>query len=245
MRCGAWPFACAAAIALSVPGALRADELVYARLTDPTTRYEHGVFGHQTSFGTLELTVNTCMNCAGFIFRDLLFTLPAGRVFEDNEARVGDLDGDRAPEVMVVETDIALGAALAVYDLNGKRAATAFIGQPRRWLAPAGTGDFDGDGRIEIAYVDRPHLAKELVFLRYEAGALSEIVRAPDLTNHRFGEAEIWGGTRSCGGRDALILASADWTRTLQVTLEGGELQIVDLGPMSDQAEAMAMACPY
>ena len=103
MRCGAWPFACAAAIALSVPGALRADELVYARLTDPTTRYEHGVFGHQTSFGTLELTVNTCMNCAGFIFRDLLFTLPAGRVFEDNEARVGDLDGDRAPEVMVVE----------------------------------------------------------------------------------------------------------------------------------------------
>ncbi len=53
MRCGAWPFACAAAIELSMPGALRADKIVYARLTDPTNRYEHGVFSHQTSFGTL------------------------------------------------------------------------------------------------------------------------------------------------------------------------------------------------
>ncbi len=42
------------------------------------------------------------MNCAGLSFCDLLFTLPASRVLEDNEARVGDLDGDGAPEVMVV-----------------------------------------------------------------------------------------------------------------------------------------------
>jgi hypothetical protein len=41
-------------------------------------------------------------------------------------------------------------------------AATPHIGSANRWLAPIGAADLDGDGRVEIAYVDRPHLARTL-----------------------------------------------------------------------------------
>jgi hypothetical protein len=48
--------------------------------------------------------------------------LPAHRGFEDLVARLADLDGDGAPEAVVVETDIGRGALFAV-DVASDRAA--------------------------------------------------------------------------------------------------------------------------
>ena len=75
---------------------------------------------------------------------------------------MADIDGDGMAEVVVVETDISKGARLSEYSKDGVVATTPYIGQTHRWLAPIGFADFDGDGRIEIAYIDRPHLAKLL-----------------------------------------------------------------------------------
>lgn len=186
-----------------------------ATLVQPTDRYDHAVLGDALEWGGLSLTQDSGI---------VTFLLPETRVFEDIEARVADLDGDGAAEVIVVETDMARGATLAIYDTTGKRAATQPVGQTRRWLAPAGIGDFDGDGRIEIAYIDRPHLARELVFLRYAKGTLTEIARAPGFTNHRIGQDVISGGTVVCDGRDTLMLATPDWTRRVAVRLEGGQV---------------------
>ena len=157
-----------------------------------------------------------------------LFQLPETRVFEDVEARLADVTGDGAPEVVVVETDLSQGASLTIYGPAGKIAATPYIGQTHRWLAPAGIADFDGDGRVEVAYVDRPHLRKELVFVRLEGDQLVETMRLPDLTNHRIGEDFISGGVRDCGQGPELILASEDWSRLMRV--RGGIAE--DLGPM-------------
>jgi hypothetical protein len=79
------------------------------------------------------------------------------------------------------------------------------IGQRNRWLAPIGAADLDGDGRVEIAYVDRPHLARTLrVWRSRPGGTLTEIATATGLTNHRIGEAFITGGIRDArrGPRD-------------------------------------------
>jgi hypothetical protein len=195
------------------PPILRAD------LVDPTGRYDHAVLGDALEWGGLRLVVGD---------RTVTLTLPETRVFEDIEARLADVTGDGAPEVIVVETDLALGASLAVYGPDGKIAATGFIGQPNRWLAPAGIADFDGDGRIEIAYVDRPHLLKDLVFVRLEGDRLVETLRLPGLTNHRIGDDFISGGVRDCGQGAELVLASKDWTRVMQVR----KGQVTDLGPM-------------
>ncbi len=214
----------AVALVLALSPPVAAQEIASAEFSLPTDRYDHAVLGDALEWGGLDLILTQG--------RRLRFTLPDTRVFEDNSPRLADLDGDGAPEVIVVETDMALGASLSVYDTRGKRAATPFIGQTHRWLAPAGVGDFDGDGRVEIAYVDRPHLVRALVFVQLDGDSLTEIARLPGLTNHQIGDAVIWGGTRACGGIDSLILASADWTRMIEVRLTADGPTSRDIGPL-------------
>ncbi len=118
-----------------------------------------------------------------------------------------------------MRSGVGTGAQLAVYGVAGDSfgliAATAPLGR-HRWLAPAGIADFDGDGRVEIAYVDRPHLTRELVFVRLEGDRLVELARLPGVTNHRIGDDVISGGLRDCGQGPSwwqparLVAASAD-----------------------------------
>ena len=207
--------------AVALAEALPAPRILQAELVEPTGRYGHAVLGDALEWGALRLTFD---GAAGSV----TITLPETRVFEDVVARLADLTGDGKPEVVVVETDLALGASLAVYGPSGKIAATPFIGQPNRWLAPAGIADFNGDGRVEIAYVDRPHILGELVFVRLDGARLVETQRLPGLTNHRIGQDTISGGVRDCGKGAELVMASTDWKRLVRVRDGVAE----DIGPL-------------
>ncbi len=109
------------------------------RYDAPTDRYPHGVLGDELEWGALILELDSGTR---------VLRLPANRVFEDTAPRLVDLEGDGAPEVVVVESDASAGARLAVYDADGLVAATPFIGTRFRWLAPVGAADLDGDGRV-------------------------------------------------------------------------------------------------
>ncbi|KKK71257.1 hypothetical protein LCGC14_2915730, partial [marine sediment metagenome] len=164
--------------------------------------------------------------------------------FEDIAPRLVDVTGDGAPEVLVIETDVNRGAALAIYGPEGKITETPHIGQSNRWLAPLGAADLDGDGAIEIAYVDRPHLARVLRVWRFANGSLSEVAQMEGLTNHRIGEQYISGGIRDCGGVPEVVLADADWQRVVAVTLKDGQLAQRDIGPFAGaESFAAALAC--
>lgn len=217
-------------------------ELVRAELVQSTDRYDHGVLGDALEWGALRITVNTCIDCAGLRLGDLVLTLPETRVFEDVEARLADLDGDGSNEVVVVETDLRLGASLSVWRATGRITATPFIGARHRWLAPAGIADFDGDGRVEIAYIDRPHILGDLVYLRLEDGKLREVARLPGLSNHRIGDTAIAGGVRDCGAGAELVLATKDWSRLVLVGWQDGPVAR-DGGEFSAAAMDSALAC--
>jgi hypothetical protein len=147
--------------------------------------------------------------------------LPADHVFEDLAPRLVDVTGDGEPEVIVVETDVRRGAALAIYDVNGKLAETPHIGQRNRWLAPVGAADLDGDGQIEIAYVDRPHLAKVLRVWRLDGRKLVPVGELGGLSNHQIGWDFIPGGLRDCGAGPEIVLADAAWARVMAVRFDG------------------------
>lgn len=212
-----------------------ADTILSADYADPTDRYAHGILGDAIEWGGLRLQTE-----AG----PRQFTLPQDRVFEDVAPRLVDLDNDGAPEVVVVETLNTAGAQLAVYDATGKIAATPHIGRTNRWLAPIGATDLDGDGMVEIAYIDRPHLAKTLRVWRFTDGALVHIADLDGLTNHRIGESDIGGGIRDCGQGPEMITASADWTQVMASTLTDGRLETRAIGPHRDRSSfAAALAC--
>ncbi|MBM1220855.1 VCBS repeat-containing protein [Ponticoccus sp. SC2-23] len=215
-----------------------------ARYSEPTTRYAHGVLGDDEEWGAFVLDVVICPGCAEEASQEVIIRLPEARVFEDVAPRLVDVDGDGDPEVIVVESDQSLGARLAIHDETGLRAATPFIGQRFRWLAPVGATDLDGDGRIEIAYVDRPHLARTLRVWRLEEGTLVQLAEMPGLTNHRIGETDIAGGIRDCGAGPEMIVADRDWSRLMAVTFDGQALTARDIGRHEGRASfARALRC--
>jgi hypothetical protein len=228
----------AAALALILYGsAAAASDTVSARFADPTDRYGHAIMGDLPEWGRLCLTVTG---------RDTCVTLPETSVFEDIAPRLHDLDGDGMPEAVVVESSFAEGAALVVYRLDGDRLAriaTPHIGTRNRWLAPAAIADLDGDGAVEIAFVDRPHLARVLRIWRFADNALTHVADREGLTNHRIGEPFITGGLRDCGQGPEIITADAGWSRVMASRLVGGRVQTRDLGPFSVAAVDAAMTC--
>jgi hypothetical protein len=222
-------------VALS-PAMAEAQNIVSAKFVAPTERYDHGILGDAVEWGALEVWL------AGG--NRLRLVLPEDRVFEDIAPRLADVDGDGEAEIIVVETSLSLGARLSVYDESGLVAATPFIGRAYRWLAPVGAADLDGDGMSEIAYVDRPHLAKELRIWRFSEGTLVPVGRASEVTNHRIGDDYITGGIQTCGSEPQMIVVSADWRRILGVTFLGGTVARRDLGAYGGRATVdKVLAC--
>lgn len=205
----------------------------------PTDRYPHGVLGDDLEWGALRLSRPTD--------GDLVLTLPRDRVFEDTAPRLADLDGASPPEIVTVESTQTGGAALAIWQEDRGAlvpyARTADIGTRFRWLAPVGVADLTGDGNLDIAYVETPHLAGILQVWSFSAGGLTEVAHAAGLSNHRIGEATISGGIRDCGEGPEMITADLGWTRVVATRLEAGALVHRDLGPlgaMSDFDDALA-----
>jgi hypothetical protein len=236
----------AAAALLLVAGCAAADEAVIVSATyeAPDDVYPHRIIGSLREMRVLAVTTEDG--------RTQRFDLREGpdptHVFEDIAPRVSDADGDGAPEVVVVETDPARGAQLAVYALRDgvlvKAAATPHIGEPFRWLAPVGVGDLNGDGRPEIAYVDRPHLARTLRIWTWGARGLTEIAALPGLTNHRIGDEVIWGGLRNCGTGVEMILADADFAEVMSARLEDDLIVARPLGlPATTAGFSRAFSC--
>lgn len=214
-------------------------DITAARYTDETTRYAHGVLGDAVEYGALDMVTDT--------EQVLRVTLPQNKVFEDIAPRLFDVDRDGHREVIVVESSQTEGARLAIYDASGLRAATPPIGTRNRWLAPIGAADLDGDGRIEIAYIDRPHLAKVLRVWRFENDALTEIATVPGLTNHRIGEDFISGGVRDCGDGPELITADGGWHNIVGTRLQDDVLITRKIGVFQGRSsfeEALACRLP-
>ncbi|MDG2341256.1 MAG: VCBS repeat-containing protein [Paracoccaceae bacterium] len=176
-----------------------AAEITSAQYSLPTERYQHGILGDTVEYGGLEIQLSDGQHLA--------LTLPKTHVFEDLTPRLWDVDLDGNPEIVVIETSLTKGARLSIYDENGFVTATPYIGRSHRWLAPIGALDMDRDGYVEIAYIDRPHLAKTLKVWRFKNGKLVHVADQTGLTNHRIGWAHIPGGIRDCDGQYATFSA--------------------------------------
>lgn len=194
--------------------------LTAARFEAPDTVYPHRVLGQIP-----EMRVLAARDDQGRDYRiDLRDRSDGIYVFEDIAPRIVDATGDGRADLVVVQSEASQGARLVVYELSrgGLQLAgqTPFIGQPFRWLAPAAIADLDGDGVIEIAYVETPHLGKTLRIWSWAPGGLTEIARLKGVSNHRIGEESISGGLRDCGSGPEIVLAQGDWRDLVAISLQ-------------------------
>lgn len=204
--------------------ALGSADIAVAWLAAPTPRYAHGVLGD-----ALEASRLAARTRSGATLR---LELPPERVFEDLAPRLADLDGDGRDEIIVVEADAALGARLSVYGVAGDRivlrAAGEFIGRPQRWLNPVGVGDFDGDGRPDVAVLVTPHIDGVLRLYRWGEGILVPFAEHRGVTNHEVGSTELGlGVVAPARPRDRLLLPVQD--RRALVLLEWSEGGVVEV----------------
>ncbi len=212
-----------------------AQQITSARFGGPTRAYDHAILGDGVEYTQLILRAGG---------RRVVIEVGAGHVFEDLAPRLADLDRDGRPEVIVVRTDMQRGASLAVYGVGGLITQTPPIGQTHRWLAPVGVGDFDGNGRVEIAYIETPHLGNVLKIYHYFSQKLVLAAAVPGFSNHRIGDNFILGGVRNCGRGDEIITADASWQRILSTTITEGRVRSRVLGSATTRRGfTRAMAC--
>jgi hypothetical protein len=172
-------------------------------LSSPTRRYDHGVLGDAVEAASLTVVLDHG--------KELKFELPRHRVFEDLQPRLVNLDGKGTDEIVIVESDVRLGASLAVYGLRDGRiekvAATPFIGRPNRWLNPLGAGDFNGDSVMDLALVATPHIGGILKLYSYTPPTLRSYAQIGGVSTHFIGSTALGMGTVVKGKLKDLILA--------------------------------------
>ena len=162
------------------------NDIASAWLVAPSTRYDHGVLGDALEAAGLEV-----LQRGGTRLRVEL----TADVFEDLIPRVQDLDGDGRDEIVLVRSNHQVGARLSIWGIRQGElqeiAAGPAIGMGHRWLNPIGAADFDGDARVEIAYVQTPHIGGILRLFEYRDSDLAEQYRAEGFSNHRIGSTDL------------------------------------------------------
>ncbi|SLN31426.1 hypothetical protein AQS8620_01019 [Aquimixticola soesokkakensis] len=230
----------AACCALAAPAC--AEGITAARYVEPTTAYGHGAL-KGGEYAALSLSIDGRTH----------FIRYATAVFEDTAPRLVDLDGDGRLEAVSVVSTAAQGARIQIFaEVDGAPApvlASSAAGQGYRWFAIAAIADLDGDGRMEIAYVDRPHLAKTLriaeVSRTGELWRLTAEAEIAGLTNHHLKSALIEGGLRACeGAMPAVVLADDTWARRITVAWDGSAYTAQDAGEYAGaQSLAQLQSC--
>lgn len=167
-------------------GLVTAAGTMRAWLSGPTERYRHGILGDATEAGTLALQAGDAAPAQ--------FDLPNDSVFEDLRVRLVDLSNDGTMEAVVVRSYADAGSALSVFALDGPTvrlvAETPPIGRSSRWLNPAGAADFDGDGAVEVAYVETPHIGGTLRLWQLTDDGLVQDFAVRGFSNHFIGSRE-------------------------------------------------------
>ncbi len=160
-----------------------------AWLTEPTDRYRHAVLGDGIEAGGM-----TVAHPDG---AHLSMSLPTDSVFEDRYPRFADMDDDGAPEILAVRAYQQAGGALVLIAPGDPStppkivAEGPAIGTPNRWMNPAGSGDIDGDRRMEALVVITPHIGGTLTAYEWRGGALVVDHELFGFSNHAIGAREL------------------------------------------------------
>lgn len=204
----------------------------------PTTRYAHGILGDAIEAGGLRVELASGAQTT--------LSLPDDQVFEDRTPRLADLDGDGRTEIIAIRSSTRLGGSVAVYGVRGEAlvelGATPYIGRSNRWLNIAGIADFTGQGGLQVAFVETPHIGGTLKLAAFQGNAMQVVAQIGGFSNHgiRSREQRLSAVADVDGdGLMDIILPNARRDQILAVTFRPNVLRLAQL-PIADTIEQLA-----
>lgn len=163
-----------------------AEHSISARYVDPTGRYDHGILGDKIEAGGLLVVKNN---------KEYYFKLDTNFVFEDIRPRLKDIDNDGDIEFITIQTSLQLGASVAIYKIINDKLVlfvqSNYIGTTHRWLNIAAIDDLDNDGKVEIAWIQTPHIGGVLKIGRIEGDSLHILDEITGVSNHQNGSRNL------------------------------------------------------
>jgi len=156
-------------------------------LSDPTSRYGHGVLGDRIEAGSITLVETTPSPRIA-----LRIEIGPVNVIEGIAPIWADLDGDGTREIIVTESNANQGAQIVAYDQQGNRvAAGPAIGAGSRWRHQLAVAPFGLNGELELASVLTPHIGGVVEFYRMRGEKLEIVARVPGYSSHVIGSRDL------------------------------------------------------
>jgi hypothetical protein len=156
-------------------------------LSDPTTRYGHGVLGDGIEAGSITLVETMPSSQVSLVLE------PVGeKVIEGIAPIWADLNGDGVREIIVTESDAQHGAQIVVYDEQGSRMAIGpAIGRGFRWRHQLAVAPFGPNGELELAALLTPHIGGVVEFYRMKGDQLEIMAQVPGYSSHLLGSRNL------------------------------------------------------
>ena len=162
------------------------DNTVFAQYALPTDRYGHGILGDRIEAGQLVVAKDSVF---------YVFTLSDDYVFEDIKPRLFDVDRDGELEFVTIRSHKDKGAGVVIYkiilDQLEEYAWVNEIGTSFRWLNIVAINDLDNNGKVELVWVQTPHIGGVLKVATIGSGELSVIDETRQFSNHAIGERNL------------------------------------------------------
>jgi len=161
---------------LSVPA--QAADIINARFSLETDRYDHCVLGDCIEYGAVEAIMDDG--------RVLSYRLSERSVFEDVQPRLVPMGLNGRKAILVVRSYLDTGAALALLEVREDKlkvvAESEAIGISHRWQNPIG---------VEIATILTPHIGGTLTLYERQGNKLVEDLKAYPFSNHKIGSSVL------------------------------------------------------
>ncbi len=157
-------------------------------LTQPSNRYDHGIFGDQveaSGFAIIDATTKNLVQEAVVAQKDVIESLQALWI---------DWDQDGTKEIILTLSNNETGARLAVVDETGKLLAEGEpLGQNHRWRHALTVGAFSSTGKLELAEITTPHIGGNLQFVEWnqQSKKLNVTAAGAEYSTHFIGSKNL------------------------------------------------------
>jgi hypothetical protein len=156
-------------------------------LSEPTSRYDHGVLGDEIEASEIAMVDPTMGDK-----ETLSIPIDELRVVEGIAPIWTDITGDGEREIIVTESDFQEGARVVVYDEDGSKLAEGpSIGTGYRWRHQIAVAPFGPNGETELVDVLTPHIGGIVEFYQLVGDQLEIVAQVPGYTSHRIGSRNL------------------------------------------------------